>query len=352
MNVTITDWSNSGARAFGCPPLLETALEAATQVKKNEGEGYSSIEYVAVWACRYSSNDIVAKTAHDLWPTLNSYGYYPSAGFAIAAMIIFGLSGALHLYQLGRSRRWAYVSVLCAGGLEVYGWYLRYGSSKDVMYGYVVQLAVLTIAPTFYAGGIYALFYAFAEQGDHSLLPLLRPRAFSWTIFGIEIVTLCVQAAGGALAATTQKTNIFDLGTHIMTAGTALQLATSVLFTVLFLVYFRRLGRTRANCFSLRTSVGLIFWGTLAMEFFIIVRGCYRTVELSEGLFGKLGTTQIALLLGDAVPMFFVTILLNIVHPLWTIGPKRQRQRHHSVARSDDSTVELKETPSSVQSAV
>lgn len=50
-------------------------------------------------------------------------------------MVIFGASGALHLYQLWRSRRWAFISVICAAGLEVYGWYLRFQSASDVMYG-------------------------------------------------------------------------------------------------------------------------------------------------------------------------------------------------------------------------
>lgn len=61
--------------------------------------------------------------------------YYPSAAFGIVAMVIFGASGALHLYQLWRSRRWAFISVICAAGLEVYGWYLRFQSASDVMYG-------------------------------------------------------------------------------------------------------------------------------------------------------------------------------------------------------------------------
>ncbi|GAA5847789.1 hypothetical protein JCM3766R1_003202 [Sporobolomyces carnicolor] len=335
---TILDWSNDAARAFGCNSTLERGLEAAMQVPVNTGQGYSSLEYVSVWACRFSSNSTIAREAHQLWPTLNSYGYYPSATFAIIAMAIFGLSGAIHLYQMIRSRRWAYFAVICAAGLEIYGWYLRYGSASDVMYGYVVQLAVLTIAPTFLAGGIYALFYAFAAGQDPKFLPLMRPKGFSWTFFGVEIVTLCIQAAGGALAATGNKESLFKVGTKIMTVGTSLQLATSLFFVALFLVYFRRLVNGTNYSLSLRERTGRIFWGIVAMEFFIIVRGCYRTAELSEGLFGKLGRTEIALLLGDAVPMFFVTVILNIVHPLHTV---RTRPSHHAVS-SYSSDEELK----------
>ncbi|GAA5949809.1 hypothetical protein JCM3765_007699 [Sporobolomyces pararoseus] len=337
---TITDWSNDGARAFGCPSALQDALASALQVPVNTGQGYSSIEYIAVWACRYSSDPTIAKQAYDLWPTLNSYGYYPSAAFGIAAMIVFGLSGALHLFQMYRSRRWILIAgPVMAAGLEVYGWYLRYGSSKDVMYGYVVQLAVLTIAPTFLAGGVYTLFYAFAVGENPKLMPLLRPKKFSWTIFGVEMLTLCIQAAGGALAATGNRESLFKLGTRIMTAGTSLQLATSLAFVVLFLVYFNRLRRYKSDTFSLRKGSGRIFWGTLLLELFLIIRGAYRTAELSEGLFGKLGRSQIALILGDAIPIMIASVLLNIIHPLHTVKAK---PRHQTVPSQASDEEELK----------
>lgn len=63
-------------------------------------------------------------------------------------MVIFGLSGAIHLYQMIRSRRWAYFAVICAAGLEIYGWYLRYGSASDVMYGCVNRPRTPRVVPS------------------------------------------------------------------------------------------------------------------------------------------------------------------------------------------------------------
>ncbi|GAA5987881.1 hypothetical protein JCM10908_007255 [Rhodotorula pacifica] len=346
---TISDWTDKAARAYGCGPALQAAFQSALQVPTNEGVAYTSEQYIATWACRFSSDSTIASEAKDLWPTLNSYGYYPSAPFAIAAMVIFSASGALHLYQLGRSRRWAFISVICAAGLEVYGWYCRYQSASDVMYGYIVQLAVLTIAPTFYAGGIYALFYALAATQVLDAMPWMRPKVFSWSIFVVEIITLSIQAAGGAIAATVSGKKQFLMGTHIMTAGTSLQLATSVFFTVFFILYYRRLSRHAGNVYSLRNNLGRIFWGTIVAEIFLIIRGAYRTAELSEGLFGKLGTTQIALILGDAVPIFIVAIMLNLIHPLWTV--KRTTPAHSPLASrdrdSDNNSAEMKDYSSS-----
>lgn len=108
----------------------------------------------------------------------------------------------------------------------------------------------------------------------------------------VEIVTLSIQAAGGvrthlrsctllvivltatrqALAATVNGRKQFLMGTHIMTAGTALQFATSVFFTGFFLVYYRRLSYRTDNPYSLRRNLGRIFWGTLLTELFLIIR--------------------------------------------------------------------------------
>ena len=71
---TITDWTDKGARAYGCSSVLQQALQSALLVPKNEGVGYTSEEYIATWACRFSSDGAVADAAKKLWPTLNSYG--------------------------------------------------------------------------------------------------------------------------------------------------------------------------------------------------------------------------------------------------------------------------------------
>ncbi|GAA5987847.1 hypothetical protein JCM10908_007241 [Rhodotorula pacifica] len=333
-------WSDAHALAAGCNATLQAAVEAALQVPADEGVGYSPVEYYGVWACRFSDDASLSKAAKKLWPTLNSYGYYPSRWFALFAVVVFGLSVLLHLYQLWKSRRWGYISVIFAGALEIAGWCFRYEGAVDVRNGYVLQLAMLTIAPTFYAGGIYTLFYLAADARDRSLMPLVSPKVFTWTIFAVEVVTIAIQAAGGAIAAITSDRDVFKVGTRIMTAGTALQLATSVAFSVLFGIYFTRLRNYTMERFAFRSRTGRIFWGILAMETLLIIRGAYRTAELSEGLFGKVASSQIGLILGDTVPMLVVSIILNLVHPLWTVP--RDAFAHGSIPLLDTSYAEDK----------
>lgn len=117
------------------------------------------------------------------------------------------------------------------------------------------------------------------------------------------------------IAASVAGRSNYLLGTHIMTAGTSLQLATSLAFTTVFAIFFVRYRRSiAAESLSLRKNVGRIFWGIAVMELLIILRsvslqcgresilwsdssltvysGSYRIAELAGGLYGSIATNR------------------------------------------------------------
>ncbi|GAA6021190.1 hypothetical protein JCM10207_008349 [Rhodosporidiobolus poonsookiae] len=270
--------------------------------------------------CQYvEGNATLADEAKEVWITGNSYGYVPSSGFALLAIIMFALSAALHLYQLVRARRWSYIVVICGAALQIFGWVERYLAAKNLTVGYVEQLAVLTIAPTFFSAAMYTLFSILAAAEGPDLLPFMKPRGYMWTFIVIDFCTLVIQAAGGAIAATTDDNGVFKTGCNVMLAGIILQFITTLAFLSVFIVFFHRLRQERAGVFSLRTGTGVVFTGTVLMALFIIIRGCYRIAELSEGLFTGIASNQIALIACDCFPMLIVIYLLNWTHPLHTI---------------------------------
>lgn len=65
---------------------------------------------------------------------------------------------------------------------------------------------------------------------------------------------------------------VFKVGIKLMTIGTALQLGTSIVFSVFFYFYYKRLRRDSTSCYLLRTHAGQIFWGTIAMESMFVIR--------------------------------------------------------------------------------
>jgi membrane protease YdiL (CAAX protease family) len=83
---------------------------------------------------------------------------------------------------------------------------------------------------------------------------------------------IVIQAAGGAIAATTDDTDVFNLGCHIMLAGIILQLITTLVFLVVFGVYYHRFRKYRGDCLSIRKGSGVVFWGVCAIAALILIR--------------------------------------------------------------------------------
>ncbi|BGP40278.1 phospholipid-translocating ATPase rsb1 [Rhodotorula kratochvilovae] len=315
----------TSSTAIACNSTLTALVQSAAHKATNE---INLEQAFAAANCQYSSTNVtLAFEAKRVWEKVNSYGYAPSTGWAIFAIAVFAVSFLFHLYQLVRSRRWSYSVVLFGAALQVFGWVERCLAASDITLGYVEQLAVLTIAPTFFSAAIYSLFSMTAAVQDPSLLPLMKPRGYFITFAVIDFSTLIIQAAGGAMAAITDDTETFNTGCNIMLAGIILQLITTLAFLSIFVLYFLRLNRThpRRHVLRLKTRTGAVFWGTLVMAGLIIIRGCYRTAELAEGLWGEISQTQIALILADCVPMMLVILLLNATHPLYTVNPLEEQ---------------------------
>ncbi|GAA5837644.1 hypothetical protein JCM11251_002032 [Rhodosporidiobolus azoricus] len=300
-----------------CNATMVALVESAV------GLPHSDIGYEQTFSagyCQYSSNATLAAEAKDVWVEASAYGYIPSKGFAAFALAAFAIAVVLHIYQLIRSRRWFYIATLLGAALQIFGWTERFLAADDVQVGYVEQLATLTIAPTFFSATIYALFSMLTASQDPTLLPFMSPKKYMWCFIVVDFVTLVIQAAGGAIAAITDDQSTFEMGCNIMLAGIILQLITTLIFLTAFSIYYHRLRAARGNgIFSLKAGTGRIFWGIVLMAAFIIVRGCYRTAELSEGLFGDIATHEAGLIACDAIPMIFVIFLLSATHPLHNI---------------------------------
>ncbi|GAA5895187.1 hypothetical protein JCM6882_006610 [Rhodosporidiobolus microsporus] len=334
--------------ALPCNSTMVALVQSAIGVE------HSQLDYEQAFAaghCQYTGNATLASEAKEIWITASSYGYIPSAGFAAFALAAFSIAALLHCYQLWRSRRWAYIATICGAALQIFGWSQRYVGSQDIQYGYVEQLATLTIAPTFFSATIYALFSMLSASHDPSLLPFMGPRGYMWTFI--------------AIAAITDDPTTFDTGCNTMLAGIILQLITTLVFLVAFSTYYHRLRLSRGSeVLSLRQGTGRIFWGVIFMAAFIIVRGCYRTAELSEGLFGEIATHEAGLIGCDAIPMIIVILLLNATHPLHnlpsassssTTSPSRhfelQASRNPSHASSQDSREKMVGTGEAAEAA-
>jgi len=107
-----------------------------------------------------------------------------------------------------------------------------------------------------------------------------NPRFIYWVFISCDIVSLILQAAGGALSA--DSTGNSGDGVNIALAGLAFQVATLTAFIVICADYAFRSRNTWKN--TRLTTPFKLFVSFLALAVLtIFIRCCYRVYELSNG---------------------------------------------------------------------
>lgn len=146
----------------------------------------------------------------------------------------------------------------------------------------------LIIAPVFFSAALYVILgKLIIDLGPTS--SILSAKLYTIIFCTCDLISLVVQAVGGAKASTADDESEQDQGTHIMVAGIAFQLFTMTLFGLLLLDFVRRvLGSNDAFRSSTTRGMKLVF-GAVGISFVMIyTRSVYRTVELAQGWNGYL----------------------------------------------------------------
>lgn len=93
-------------------------------------------------------------------------------------------------------------------------------------------LVALTIGPTFFTASIYLclarIIVVFGED-----LARYKPRTYTTSFIISDIISLILQATGGAKASGALTYDVKQSGIHIMVAGLALQVVSLVVFMIL-----------------------------------------------------------------------------------------------------------------------
>ncbi|BGO90502.1 hypothetical protein NBRC10512v2_002548 [Rhodotorula toruloides] len=287
----MSDWDFR--QVLHCNSTMKALIDANWQRHKLD-MAYDA--FISSYYCRETGNATLTREANRIWVAYNNWGYWPNNGWAMFTLVAFGLSALLHIYQILRSRYWSFVMVVMGCGGEMYGWSMRWIGGQNLL------------------------------------------RGLTWWLFGVEFFTLLVQVGGGATAAGAEDASTFNVGSWIMLGGIVAQLVVTLIFLAVFGVYFSRL-RSRHNV-DIRyadSHLKVVFWGIIAISSLIVIRGAYRTAELSEGMFGPIAHSQAGLILGDCIPMLAVTYIFNVVHPLYTL----QKRTDHVFNLEDNEEIKL-----------
>lgn len=174
-----------------------------------------------------------------------------------------------------------------------------------------MQITTLIIAPTFFAAGLYVLLGTLITQLGRET-SALSPAMYAIVFCTCDVISLVVQAVGGALAS--NESGKIDgntkPGTNIMVAGIAFQLATMTLFAGLVLDFLRRVRRR-----VLPRAVKLVLLALAVSFVMIYIRSIYRTVELAQGWTGYLIEREGFFIGLDAALMFVAVGVFLIFDP-------------------------------------
>jgi hypothetical protein len=162
----------------------------------------------------------------DYIPSLGGNAFYLSC-FVVALLSQIGLGI--------KFRTWGFMSAMIGGcGLEIVGYIARIMLHNDIFNNnyFIIYLVGLTIGPAFFSAAIYLSLSRIINTYGPTL-SLLSARKITAIFIGCDLVSLILQAAGGAIASLANTEADGDMGVNIMIAGLSTQVASTFFFCLL-----------------------------------------------------------------------------------------------------------------------
>ncbi|ROT38266.1 RTA1-domain-containing protein [Sodiomyces alkalinus F11] len=279
------------------------------------------------------------------------YGDYFTTGACAFFVAIYAVLLIAQSYLGYRSKAWSYISYLAIGtAFELMGYAARIALSYNPWNypGFVVQLLMLILAPTLVAAAIsITCKHLVVWYGPR--WSFLRPSLYPWVFVGTDFMSILIQAVGGAVSAVASDSEdmaILDVGSGLLVAGVAFQLANMVFCGGLMVLYLlrrrrglkngngaERLGSSAADDSEgsgaeswapyrkaspeMNRKVEMFIYAVSVAYLAIIVRCIYRIPEMSNGWGSELMQNETTFLVLDGAMVLVAALVLTVVHPLF-----------------------------------
>ncbi|KAJ5263775.1 RTA1 domain protein [Penicillium angulare] len=243
------------------------------------------------------------------------------------------LFGLIFMLQLGLGvwyRTWPHMIAMLPGLLlEILGYVgrvLLHNNPFDFN-NFLLYLICLTLGPAFFSAAIYiCLGKIVIIYGEN--ISRFRPRTYTTIFVSCDLLSLILQAVGGALASQGQDgdTSTSDTGVNIMIAGLAFQVFSLLIFMVLaseFALRVRNSPKSENDDFtSLRqSSKWKMFIFCLALATItIFIRSVFRVAELQGGFSSPLANNEVDLMVLEATMVSIACIAFTVAHPAIIAG--------------------------------
>ncbi|KAL4953571.1 RTA1 like protein-domain-containing protein [Aspergillus filifer] len=246
------------------------------------------------------------------------YYYAPSGAAGGIFTALFGICTLLHIYQLFRTRTWFMIPFTIGAALECIGYVGRLLSSTETPNftkgPYVMQSALILIAPAFLAASIYMTLgriIAMLHAERCSVIPL---RFLTKIFVAGDVLSFLMQASGAGIMV--KDTDSAQMGENIIVGGLFVQIAFFGFFVITAAIFELRAARQRLSVPAglrstwRRHTMALCFTSVL-----ILIRSVIRVVEYLMGYDSFLMKQEVFIYVFDALLMFIVVLTVNWIHP-------------------------------------
>ncbi|KAF9773389.1 hypothetical protein IL306_008829 [Fusarium sp. DS 682] len=224
---------------------------------------------------------------------------------------VFGTSMAIHIFQGIKMKTWGFMASMMAGCiLEIVGYVGRliiHDNPFDFT-GFLLQ-----ITPVFFSAAIYVLLSQVINFVDPNV-SRFPPKYFYWIFIPSDIISLILQAVGGAMSCVATKKEDIKTGEDISIAGLVFQVVTLMCFSALFIDYVISASKSSAR-YRLNKPIIVFLFFLFLSTIFILIRCGYRIAELNGGYFSALFRDEGLFIALESCMMCIAVLLLNAGHP-------------------------------------
>lgn len=201
--------------------------------------------------CTYATCDVTQIGQVEYIPSLAGNAFYLAV---FAAVLVCQLGFAI------RYHTWGYfIGMFCGLALEIIGYAARILLHYDAFDNndFIIYLVGLTLGPAFFSASIYLCLGRIIAIYGRNLL-VLSSRTITIAFCCFDLVSLILQACGGALVSLAINDTLTNAGLQIMIAGLSTQVASTTLFScvclLLILAIRRNPDKVNPNTAALRYS--------------------------------------------------------------------------------------------------
>ncbi|KAK0624180.1 parasitic phase-specific protein PSP-1 [Immersiella caudata] len=218
---------------------------------------------------------------------MSVYRYRPSLPVNALFIALYAIAIIIHTYLGMRWKRWwftACINIGCISAIIGYAGRIMLYYNPWNFEAFMIQIICINTGPVYYCAAIY-ITLSISISTLSPTLSRFPPVLFYWIFLSCDIISLILQAAGGAISTATSGSG--QTGVDLAIAGMAFQVFTLFVFCGFLgdylLRYFRALGRGEIP------SRVKVFFGFICLAILLTLGRCtYRLVELREGYSGKL----------------------------------------------------------------